>query len=290
MPRARANGIEIEYETFGEAKAPPLLLVTGFSLQMIAWDVRFCGALAARGFRVIRFDNRDVGLSTKLEDRGVTNIAAIMGGDASSAVYSLDDMADDAAGLLDALAVPAAHVVGTSMGGMIAQLLAIRHPSRARSLASIMSTTGDRSVGQPHPSALAVLFTPVAADREGNIARGVGFWRILTSPRRAFDEPGMREVVTRAYDRSFYPAGAVRQLAAILTARDRTRELAALNVPTLVIHGEDDPLVTPGGGEATARAIRGAKLLTIAEMGHELPEEHWAKVIDAIAANAARAQ
>jgi pimeloyl-ACP methyl ester carboxylesterase len=288
MPRAKVGKVELEYDTFGEASAPPMLLVMGFSLQMISWEAAFCEQLAARGFRVIRFDNRDVGLSSKLAHLGVPNVAAIMGG-AGSAPYSLDEMADDAAGLLDALDAPHAHVVGLSMGGMIAQLLALRHAARARSLTSIMSTTGDRMVGQPLPEALAVLFTPVVEGRDANIARGIGFWRILCSKNRAFDEERIRANVARAYDRSYYPEGAVRQLAAILTARDRTSDLARLSIPALVVHGEDDPLITPTGGEATARAIPGAKLVRVAAMGHELPPVHWPRVIDEIVANAQRA-
>jgi pimeloyl-ACP methyl ester carboxylesterase len=288
MPRAKSNGIEIEYETFGDRGGEPLLLVMGFSLQMISWDERFCELLASRGFFVVRFDNRDVGLSTRLGHLGIPNIGAIMGG-LGSAPYALDDMADDAVGLLDALDLPAAHVAGSSMGGMVSQLVAIRHPTRVKSLTSIMSTTGDRSVGHPLPEALAVLFTPPAVDRAGNIERGVGFWRVLTSKARPFDEEAMRAKVTRAYDRAFYPEGAVRQLAAILTARDRTRELASLKTPALVVHGDDDPLITPTGGEATARAIPGAKLVRIAAMGHELPPVHWPRVADEVEALARRA-
>ena len=287
--RARTNGIELEYESFGSPADPTVLLVMGFSLQMIDWDERFCLELAARGFRVVRFDNRDVGLSSQIEGAPSPNIGALMTGDTSSAAYSLDDMADDTVGLLDALGIASAHLVGMSMGGMIAQLVAIRAPARVRSLCSIMSTTGDRKVGNATPAALGVLLTPVPAEREANVARSVEVWRVLASPSQPIDEPTTRARAAVAYDRAFCPLGAARQLAAILSARDRSPELAKLSVPALVIHGVDDPLIAPDGGEATARAIPGAELVLVPEMGHELPPRVWPRVLDAIAANAARA-
>ena len=290
MPRARTNGVEIEYETFGDASHPTLLLVQGFSLQLLSWHETFCEHLAARGFRVVRFDNRDVGLSTKIEGRPAPRIGAIMGGDASSVPYALDAMADDTRGLLDALDVPAAHVVGVSMGGMISQLLALRHPSRVKSLCSIMSTTGDPAVGHARPETLAVLFTPTPIERTAAIAWGVETWRMLASPGFPFDEARVRAGVARAFDRAFYPLGSARQLAAILSAPDRTKDLASIDVPTLVIHGKDDPLIGVSGGEATARAIPGAELVVIDGMGHDLPEALWPRIEDAIVANALRAK
>ncbi len=291
MPRmrARTNGIELEYEAFGSPTDPTIVLVMGFSLQMIDWDERFCRDLASRGFRVVRFDNRDVGLSSKIEGGKAPDIGALMTGDASSATYSLDDMAKDTVGLLDALDVPAAHFVGMSMGGMIAQLVAVSAPERVKSLCSIMSTTGDRSVGNATPAALGVLLTPVPSEREANIARSVEVWRILASPSHPIDEVETRARCTAAFDRSFAPAGAGRQLAAILSARDRTAELAKLRVPAVVVHGVDDPLIAPDGGEATARAIPGAELALVQGMGHELPARVWPRIIDAIVENARRA-
>jgi pimeloyl-ACP methyl ester carboxylesterase len=287
--RARTNGIELEYEMFGSPGDPTLLLVMGFSLQMIDWDGRFCETLAARGFRVIRFDNRDVGLSSQITGGPVPDVRALMTGDTSSASYALDDMAKDAVGLLDALDVPAAHFVGMSMGGMISQLAAIAAPDRVRSLCSIMSTTGNRKVGNATPAALGVLLTPVPNAREANIARNLEIWRTLASPSHPIDEVATRARAERSFDRAFHPAGGGRQLAAILSARDRTDELGRVRAPTVVIHGTDDPLIAPDGGEATARAIPGAELVLIPEMGHELPPRVWPRVIDAIVTNAKRA-
>jgi pimeloyl-ACP methyl ester carboxylesterase len=287
--RAHANGIELEYDAFGSANDPTLVLVMGFSLQMIDWDERFCRSLADRCFRVVRFDNRDVGLSSQIEGGPVPNVGALISGDASSASYALEAMAKDAIGLLDALDVKTAHFVGMSMGGMIAQLVAILAPERVRSLCSIMSTTGDRSVGHASPAALGVLLTPVPTEREANIARSLGIWRTLASPAHPIDEQLTHARAVAAYDRSFHPAGVARQLAAILSAGDRTPKLASVRAPTVVIHGVDDPLIAKDGGEATARAIPGAELLLIPEMGHELPPRVWPRVIDAIVTNAKRA-
>ena len=290
MPRIRANGLELEYETFGDPHHPPLLLIMGFRTQMIGWDEELCEQLAAAHFYVLRFDNRDVGLSSKIEGGPVPNVGAAMKGDLSSASYTLAEMADDAVALLEALGLPAAHVVGASMGGMIAQLVAIRHPGRALSLCSIMSTTGDPAVGQPTPAAMSSLFSPVAVDREGFIAGCLATWKVLRSPGFPWDEPRLRARAGRGYDRCFYPPGAARQFVAVLASPDRTRALGALTLPTVVIHGAEDPLVTPSGGEATARAVPGAELLIIPGMGHDLPAEVWPRVVAAISANAARAK
>ena len=271
MPRARANGIEIESELIGDEQAEPMLLVMGFAVQLIAWPDGFCRMLADRGYRVIRFDNRDVGLSSKVP-----------------ASYSLDDLAADTAGLLDALDLPSAHVVGASMGGFIAQLLAIHHPTRVRSLCSIMSSTGDRSVGQPRPEIFPLLMVSPPAERSSYVEARLAIARRLASPGFPFDEKRSRDVIGLAFDRAYYPAGAQRQLAAVLAARDRTRALGELRVPSLVIHGAEDPLVHRSGGEATARAIPGAELLIIPGMGHDLPEPVWPTLADAIVANARR--
>jgi pimeloyl-ACP methyl ester carboxylesterase len=287
--KAKTGRLDLEYETFGDENAPPLLLVRGFSQQLTAWDARFCEQLASRGFRVVRFDNRDVGLSTKLDTAPLPNVAAILGGDKSTIAYSIDDMADDTAGLIDALRLGSAHVAGISMGGMIAQSLAIRHPARIRSLASIMSSTGDRAVGQSSSDVLALMVKRGPTERSAAIEHSLVVWKAIRSPRYAFDEAAVRTYIGQAYDRSFYPDGVARQLGAIVSQPDRTEALGRLKVPTVVIHGADDPLINVSGGEATARAIPGARLVVVPGMGHDLPEGAWPIVIDAITENARRA-
>lgn len=274
MARAAANGIELEYEIIGggDGDAAPMLVIMGFTMQMIQWPDGFLERLAARGFRIVRFDNRDVGLSSKVERP-----------------YALDDMADDAAGLLDAVGIPAAHVVGVSMGGFIAQLLTLRHPERVSSLASIMSSTGARDVGGPHPDLVPMLMTPPPADRAAYIETRLAIARRLTGATLPSDEARTRASFTRAYDRCFYPQGIARQFHAIISASDRTAALGAVRARTLVIHGTDDPLVDPSGGDATARAIPGARLVRIPGMGHDLPEAAWDTIIAAIAENAGSA-
>lgn len=300
MARTTANGIEIEYETFGDPGQAPLLLVMGLGAQMILWDERFCGALAEEGFFVIRYDNRDTGLSTKFDQAGLPDLLGLMtaAGEAATsgvslpagtAPYSLDDMADDGIGLLDALGVARAHIVGASMGGMIVQAMAIRHPARVLSLCSIMSTTGALSVGQPTPEAMTALMQPPVASREEALRRAVEAQKVIGGKGFPIDEDQVRERAGVAYDRCFYPEGMARQLAAIVTASDRTRALGDVKVPALVIHGQDDPLVTPSGGDATARAIPGSELLVIPGMGHDLPEPVWPQIIGAIVANTRKA-
>src|SRR3989454_463405 len=293
MTTARANGIEIAYETFGTPEGRPLLLIMGLAAQMILWDDDFCAALASRGHRVIRFDNRDVGLSTKCDWAGMPDAAAAMQaaflGQRVDAPYTLWDMAADAVGLLDALGIAAAHVVGASMGGMIAQAMAIAHPARVLSLTSIMSSTGDRSLPPARPEAAAVLLLPVVAGRAANVERAVHVFRTIGSPGFPFDEPRVRELAARSYDRCFHPAGAARQLVAILASGSRKEALGAVAVPTLVIHGRDDPLIPVEAGLATARAVRGAELLVIDGMGHDLPRAVWPSIVDRISAPAARA-
>ncbi|MEX0783073.1 MAG: alpha/beta hydrolase [Dehalococcoidia bacterium] len=286
---AKANGIDICYETFGNPSDPALLLVMGLGAQMTLWDEAFCELLASRGFNVIRFDNRDTGLSSKIEDGPAPDVAAAMGGDTSSASYTLTDMADDAAGLLTALGIPKAHIVGASMGGMIVQQMAISHPDRILSLCSIMSTTGDRTVGQGTPEALALLMGPAPTTREEAIDAAVKSTKLLLGSGFKFDEAKTRERAAQTYDRMNYPIGFARQLVGIVASGDRTPELRKLNVPTLVIHGEDDQLVTLSGGQATAAAIPGATLLTIPGMGHSTPEGAWPEIVDGIVANAERA-
>jgi pimeloyl-ACP methyl ester carboxylesterase len=286
MPRATSNEIELEYDTFGSDENPALLLIMGLGAQMTMWDESFCNQLAAEGFYVIRYDNRDVGLSTRTEGPD-PDVLGVISGDASSATYRVEDMADDGAGLLDALGIGAAHIVGASMGGMIAQAFAIRHPNRTRSLCSIMSTTGDRTVGQPNAEAIGRLMTPPPTTREEAIAGALATGPIL-SPFH-FDAAKTAERAGMAFDRAFYPTGMARQLVAIMASEDRSDSLGRVTAPTLVIHGAADPLVTVSGGEATAKAIPGADLLILDEMGHDIPEPLVPEVVAAITANAHKA-
>jgi pimeloyl-ACP methyl ester carboxylesterase len=290
MPRAQTGGVELEYEVVGDPAARPLLLVQGLGAQLVSVEDGFCAELAARGFLVIRFDNRDAGLSTRLDGAATPDLAAIWQGDRASLAYTLDDMADDAAGLLDAIGVAAAHLVGISLGGMIAQLVAIRHPERVLSLTSIMSTTGDRRVGHPSAEGAGVLFTPMPAERDRYLEQAVANARLaLAGSAFPFDPDAIRRGAARSYDRAYHPAGVARQLAAALAATDRTEALRSLRVPTLVVHGDVDKIVGVDGGEATAAAVPGARLLRIPGLGHELPPAAWATVADAIADNAGRA-
>jgi pimeloyl-ACP methyl ester carboxylesterase len=265
-----------------------MLLIMGLGGQLIVWEDEFCLELAGRGFHVIRYDNRDVGLSTKFDDRPVPDVMEVIQGDHSSVAYSLDDMAQDAVGLLDALGIERANVVGASMGGMIAQLVAINHPERVLSLASIMSTTGDPAVGAPTAEAISVLVTTPPEGREATIEHEVETTRLIGSPGFPFDEERVRRRAAAAYDRSFYPAGVVRQVAAVILASDRTERLGRIDVPTVVIHGSADPLVTLSGGEATAKAIPGAELVVIDGLGHEVQPGARPTIIGAIVANASR--
>jgi len=282
MPRASANGIEIEYESFGDPAAPPLLLVMGLGAQMISWDESFCGRLAGRGFHVIRYDNRDSGLSTHFDEAGLPDIIAAIGGNASPA-YTLDDMADDAVGLLDALGIGQAHIVGASMGGFIAQLIAINHPHRVLSLTSIMSGPGGADAIPPKPEGTAVLMAPPPATREERIQQGVDTRRMLRGSRDVFDEAAERARAARAIDRAYNPIGSGRQLVAILAAGSRIERLGKVAVPSLVIHGADDVLVPVENGRLVAAAIPNSRLLEFDGMGHDLPERVWPEVLDAIA-------
>ena len=270
--------LDIAYERFGDAALPPVVLVMGVGTQMLGWPDGFCAGLAARGVQVIRFDNRDIGLSTHLTSAPPPNIRAVMMGDASSASYRLSDMAGDVVGLLGALGLDSAHLVGASMGGMIAQTLAIEHPPFVRSLTSIMSSTGERSVGQPTRRALAALLSPPAATREAAIERTVSILRVTGSPGFDLDEADLRRRTGLAFDRSHDPVGVARQLAAIGASGDRTEALRSISVPTLVVHGADDPLVDVSGGRATARAIAGAEFVVYKGMGHHLPRELWSDI------------
>jgi pimeloyl-ACP methyl ester carboxylesterase len=293
MPRARVQGIEIEYETLGRESDPALLLIMGLGAQMIFWHEDFCGALVERGFRVVRFDSRDVGRSTWLDDAGMPDVMGVMAaalqGGPVEAPYLLRDMAADAAGLLDEIGIPAAHVVGASMGGMVAQTLALEHPQRVRTLTSIMSTTGSRHLPPARPEAMAALLTPIPVEREAAIERSVEVFRIIGSRGFPFDEAEMRARATRAFDRGVNPAGVARQLVAILASGSRREALGAVRAPTLVIHGADDPLVPVEAGRDTAEAVPGAELLEIEGMGHDLPRALWPTFVDAIVKLASRA-
>lgn len=290
---ARANGIELTYDTFGEATAPPLVLIMGLASQMIAWDDAFCTALAARGFRVIRFDNRDVGLSTKLDNLGVPNLPLLMlahvAGRPIQAPYTLSDMARDVVGLFDALRIDAAHVVGASMGGAIAQTLAIEHPQRLRSLCSIMATSGDPSLPPPRPEALQLLMTPTPTDQAGYYRRYVQIMRVLRGPGFPLDEARDLERAAQNFARGLYPPGVARQMVAILASGSRKAALAKVRMPTLVIHGDADPLVPVECGIDVADTVPGAQRLIIHGMGHALPITMWPRIVEAIATHAAQA-
>jgi pimeloyl-ACP methyl ester carboxylesterase len=289
----RANGIELHYDTFGDEGAPPVVLIMGLASQMIAWDEAFCGALAARGFRVIRFDNRDVGLSSRLDHLGVPNVALLMlgrvAGQATPAAYTLSDMARDVVGLLDALGIDMAHVVGASMGGAIAQTMAIEQPQRLRSLCSIMATSGDQSLPPPTPEALQLLMMPTPTDEAGYTRRYLQIIRVLRGPGFPLDEARDPERAAQNFARGVYPPGAARQLVAILASGSRKAALAHVRVPTLVIHGDADPLVRVECGIDVARTVPGAELVIIEGMGHALPITMWPRIIEAIASHAARA-
>jgi pimeloyl-ACP methyl ester carboxylesterase len=283
MPTAHVNGIDVEYLTEGEPGGPALLLVMGLGAQLTAWPQGFVDLLCDRGFFVIRYDNRDCGLSTKFD--GTPDFVALFSGDGSSAAYLVEDMADDAAALLRDVGATRTHVVGASMGGMITQALAINHPDLFASACSVMSTTGDRSVGAPTGEAMGALMRPPATSREEFIDSSVQGSLAIGSPGYPTDEAVLRDRAGAAYDRSYCPDGTARQLAAILASPDRTEGLRGLRMPFLVIHGEADPLVTLSGGQATAAAVPGSRLMTVPGMGHDLPEALWGPVSDAIVAN-----
>jgi pimeloyl-ACP methyl ester carboxylesterase len=290
MPRAHGNGVELEYETVGDPAGRPLLLVQGLGAQLISVEDGFCEELASRGFLVLRYDNRDAGLSTWFDHARPVNLAAVWGGDHSTLAYTLEDMADDAAAVLDAAGVEAAHVAGISLGGMIAQLLVTSHPERVRSLASIMSTTGDRAVGQPTGEAASVLMSSMPGDRERYIEQAVVNTRAISSGSAyPFDEEAVRLGAARGFDRAYHPKGTGRQFAAILAVGDRTAALGQIRVPTVVVHGEEDQIIGVSGGEATAAAIGGARLLRVPGLGHELPPGFWPVLADALVEVAGRA-
>ncbi|MFN8018811.1 MAG: alpha/beta hydrolase [Acidimicrobiales bacterium] len=291
VPTAASNGIQLEFETFGDPANPTLLLVMGLGAQMVMWDEGICALLVARGYHVVRFDNRDIGRSTWIDapglDIGATALAALMG-DTSQVPYTLSDMAADAAGLLDHLDVESAHVVGASMGGMIAQTMAIEHPGRVRSLTSIMSTTGEQTVGQPDPALLEQLVAPRPTDREGAIEAGVAIARAISCAEH-FDEERARAMAALQFDRGDNPDGVGRQLLAVIASGSRADGLSRLDLPALVIHGRQDRLVDFSGGQRTAELIAGADFLAIDDMAHDMPQVHWTRAVDAIFAITSRA-
>jgi pimeloyl-ACP methyl ester carboxylesterase len=287
---APVNGIELCYQELGDPDGEPLLLVMGLATQMIAWDEELCAMLAERGFRVVRFDNRDIGRSTKLRSAGVPNVLEMMVGRRGSAPYLLRDMAEDTVGLMDHLGIESAHLVGASMGGMIAQTAAIERPERVRSLTSIMSTTGSRRVGHPSYKTFGLLLGTPPREREAAIERVIKTFKVIGSPGYPFEEERVREIAGRSFDRGHSQAGIARQVHAITASGDRTPGLRKLAIPALVIHGRNDVLVNPSGGRATAKAIPGARLKMIDGMGHDLPRPLWPTFVEEIAANAARAR
>jgi pimeloyl-ACP methyl ester carboxylesterase len=286
---AWVNGIRIAYETLGERSQPPLLLIMGVGASLVNWDDEFCAMLVAHGFYVIRFDNRDVGRSSWVQGVRTANLIDAYFRPARVASYTLDDMVTDTFGLLDHLGIASAHVVGVSLGGHIAQMMAVRSAARVRSLTSIMSSTGDRSV-RPRAKAVIALARPMPRGREAAIDQMLRASRVVGSPRFPWDENRLRRQFGAAYDRGMTRAGAMRQTLATLASGDRTALLQGITVPTVVIHGSEDPLIPVGGGRATAAAIPGAELVTIPGMGHDLPPGVWPRVVGAIAHNAARAE
>jgi pimeloyl-ACP methyl ester carboxylesterase len=289
MPRASFTStdnrqIELEYDHFGNPADPALLLIMGFTAQMVAWEEEFCQQLASRGHFVIRFDNRDCGLSTKLHgvpsNSDAVIMAAMMETEMPPVAYTLSDMAADAMKVLDHLNIERAHIMGASMGGMIAQTVAIEHPHRVKTLISVMSQPGELTVGQPTQEAMELIVTPAPTDRDEYIAFAPK-WQLWQSKKYRSDEVSRRNAI-RDFDRSNYPEGGPRQMAAIYASGSRAEGLQKLQVPTLVIHGTEDQLITPSGGERTAELIPNSTLLMVDDMGHDMPQPLWPLYFDAI--------
>lgn len=287
--RVRANGIEVAFDEFGDPDGTPLLLVMGLGMQMIAWDEGFCGLLAERGYRVIRFDNRDVGHSTKVDSAPVPSRPAMISGLGRPA-YLLTDMASDAIGLMDHLGIERAHAAGVSMGGMISQTMAIEHPDRVLSLASIMSTTGSRWLRMPKWKAMVTLMAKPPADPQAYKRLISRSFKVIGSPAYPTDDDSFRVLMDVSYRRCFYPQGVARQLHAVNCSGNRTRGLRGLNLPAVVVHGAADPLIRPAAARATAAAIPGSRLKIIGGMGHDLPQALWPEIVEAVDANASRAK
>lgn len=293
MAQIEANGIALEYDTFGKRSDRALLLVMGFGAQMIHWDEEFCGLLAGSGHFVIRYDNRDVGLSRRFEECTVPDISTLFerlqAGEIDGVPYDLNDMAADGIGLLSALGIDHAHVCGASMGGMIVQAMAIQHRDRLKSLTSIMSTTGDPDLPEAKPEAMAALMAPQPDGEEQAVERAIRLDRVIGSPGFESDAERTTRKAIAAYRRSFYPPGVARQLAAIAAGGDRTGQLKQLDIPALVIHGTDDPLIPVECGKATHDCLRGSELLLIEGMGHDLPVAVWDEIAARITALTTRA-
>ncbi|MDD9904793.1 MAG: alpha/beta hydrolase [Rhodospirillaceae bacterium] len=296
MPKAATNGVELEYELTGPEDGPPLLLVGGLGVQIISWTETFVAALADRGFRVIAYDNRDIGLSTKHDDWGPADIKTAFkqarAKEKVEAPYTLEDMADDAAGLLEALGIDKAHIVGSSNGGAIAQTLAIRHPDKIATMVSIMATSGRRGLPRPEGEVAEWLARPrnPSGTREGAMDEAVSTSHLIGSPGFPRDEQVLRDRAGRLYDRSFYPAGNSRHLLASIASGDgRAARLGEITAPTLVIHGRDDPLVDLACAEDVQKTIPGAEMLVIDGMGHDYPDGAVPQIADAVLDNAKRA-
>lgn len=288
MPKTKVNNIEIEYETIGDPISKPLLLIAGLGSQMLAWSDEMCESFANRGFFVIRFDNRDIGLSTKLEDAGMPDFmeinAVYASGEIPKVPYTLEDMAGDAIGVLDALNIDKAHVCGASMGGMIAQIIAYTHPSRVLSLTVIMSTTANPELPPSKPEILMQFFAPVPSEREAYIEEMVKRDSLIHGTF-AYDEDQSREYRTKEYDRSYYPEGVARQLAAMAVPGNIKPKISAIRAPTLVIHGSEDPFNLVEAGKDIAATIPGAELLILDGMGHSFPREVLPRIVNALVAN-----
>jgi len=294
VPQIHVNGIDLEYESFGASANPLMLLIMGLGAQLTRWPLAFCEKLVARGYRVVRFDNRDVGLSTKFDSAGVPDLTHVLTakftGAAVKVPYTLHDMAADGVGLLDALSVDKAHIVGASMGGMIAQQIAAEYPQRVLSLTSIMSTTGNPSLPPPTAAATAVLMNryPNVDDRNAYVEHALNAFRAIASPGFPFDEMATRERILGDALRGYSATGFGRQIAAVAAAGDRREYVRRIKAPTMVIHGESDPLVPVAAGRDTAASIAGAELRVFAGMGHDLPPALYDKIIDAIVSVAQR--
>jgi pimeloyl-ACP methyl ester carboxylesterase len=286
MPNLLANGIRIEFDTFGDPAQSPILLIQGLGVQMIYWDESFCRQLAERGHFVVRFDNRDIGLSQKFEEFGLPDIpgsiAAMNRGEDINVPYTLNDMADDAVSLMGELGIEKAHYCGISMGGIIAQTIAGRYAERVLSLISIMSGSGDPKGHSPKPEIMQALLTPSPATRDEYIEHNVNYWRLVGSPVFEYDEAWIRKRAGKAFDRSVYPYGKTRQMLAIISSGNRTERLKSIKAPSLIIHGSEDPLVPVEAGIDLARTIPGARLEIIDGMGHDIPEVAWSRIIGAI--------
>jgi pimeloyl-ACP methyl ester carboxylesterase len=294
MPNIFANGIQIEYETFGEPSSPPLLLIAGIGGQMIGWDEELCKEWARKGLYVIRFDNRDVGLSTKMEKSGVPDLKAAMtaiaNGEKVIAPYTLADMADDAVGLLDELKIDKAHICGISMGGAITQTISFKHPSRVRSMTQVYATTGNPQLPQPKPEIMKLLLTQPPEEREAYVDYQLKLYKTIAGHGFSFDEIWHRNLAGRSYDRAFYGSGKARQFMATLAQGNRKPFLPSITAAALVIHGADDPLVPVSGGRDSAEAIPGAELMIIEGMGHDMPHgSAWPLIVKKVAAHVRKA-